>query len=152
MPYVNEYMTADPVTARGSEGLLDVAQRMRALHVGCVVVTEDGPRGPLQPLGILTDRDIVVGVLARSGEKLQLLRVDDVMSSKLVVARESDELDDALRKMRKAGVRRLPVVDADGALKGLISFDDILQHLQEEIGALTSLIGRERRREETARR
>jgi len=54
--------------------------------------------------------------------------------------------------MRAAGVRRAPVLDAKGALRGLLSFDDILGHVQEEIGALTGLLGRERRHEETERR
>jgi len=151
MPTVNEYMSSDPVTARGSEGLLAAARRMRELHVGCLVIVEEGPHGLPKPVGILTDRDIVVGVLAQT-DQLQLVCVDDVMTRKPVVARETDDLNDALRRMRAAGVRRAPVLDANGALRGLLSFDDILEHVQEQLGALTSLLGRERRREETARR
>ena len=152
MPTVNEYMSSDTVTARGGEGLLDAARRMRGLHVGCLVIVEDGPHGEHRPIGILTDRDIVVGVLAQTDQKLDLLRVDDVMTRKLVLARETEDLDEALRRMRAAGVRRVPVLDANGRLKGLLSFDDILEHIQEQLGALTGLIGRERRREEIARR
>lgn len=152
MPTVNETMSFDPVTARGGEGLLDAARRMRELHVGCLVVVEDGPRDTARPVGILTDRDIVVGVLAQTDQKLHLLRVDDVMTRNLVLVRESDDLDEALRRMRSSGVRRVPVIDAGGALKGLLSFDDVLQHVEIQIGALTGLIGRERRREEAVRR
>jgi len=152
MPTVNEYMSADTVTARGGERLLDAARRMRQLHVGCLVVVENGPHGEHRPVGILTDRDIVVGVLAQTDQKLDLLRVDDVMTRRLVSTRETDDLDDALRRMRAAGVRRAPVLDASGALKGLLSFDDLLEHLQEQLTALTRLIGRERRHEETSRR
>lgn len=152
MPTVNEYMSFDPVTARGGEGLLDAARRMRELHVGCLVVVDDGPPGKARPIGILTDRDIVVGVLAQTDQKLHLLRVDDVMTAKLVLVRESDDLDEALRRMRSSGVRRVPVIDAEGALKGILAFDDVLQHVEIQIGALASLIGRERRREEAARR
>jgi CBS domain-containing protein len=151
MPIVNEYMSSDPVTVHGREGLLDAARRMRALHVGCLVVVEDGPRGKPRPVGMLTDRDIVVGVLAETDQKLHLVRVDDVMTRRLVLARETEDLDEVLRRMRGAGVRRVPVVDAEGALKGLLSFDDILQHIEEQVGALASLVGRERRREEAVR-
>ena len=152
MPTVNEYMSSDPVTARGNEGLLDAARRMRELHVGCLVIVEEGSHDVSKPIGILTDRDIVVGVLAQTDQQLHLVRVDDVMTRRPVIARETEDLDEALRRMRAAGVRRAPVLDANGALRGLLSFDDILEHVQEEIGALTGLLGRERRREETARR
>jgi CBS domain-containing protein len=150
MPTINEYMSFDPVTARGAEGLLDAARRMRQLHVGCLVVV-DGPAGEHRPIGILTDRDIVVGVLAQTDQKLHLLSVDDVMTQKLVLAREGEDLDEVLRRMRAKGVRRVPVVDPRGTLKGLLSFDDILEHVREQVGALAELVGRERRREETAR-
>ena len=150
MPTINEYMSSDPVTARGGEGLLDAARRMRELHVGCLVVV-DGPAGEHRPVGILTDRDIVVGVVAQTDQKLHLLRVDDVMTQELVLARESEDVDEVLRRMQAKGVRRVPVVDSSGTLKGLLSFDDILEHVREQIGALAGLIGRERRREETVR-
>ena len=152
MATVNEYMSSDPVTARGNEGLLDAARRMRELHVGCLVVVEDGPHDLHQPIGILTDRDIVVGVLAQTDQGLNLVRVDDVMTRKPIVARETEDLDEVLRRMRTRGVRRAPVLDANGALRGVLSFDDLLEHVQEQIGALTGLLGRERRREEAGRR
>lgn len=124
---------------------------MRELHVGCLVIVEDGPHDTLEPVGILTDRDIVVGVLAQTDQQLHLVRVDDVMTRKLLVVRETEDLDEALRRMRAAGVRRAPVLSAEGALRGLLSFDDILEHVQEQIGALVALLGRERRREQAAR-
>jgi CBS domain-containing protein len=151
MPTVNEYYSSDTVTARGGEGLLDAARRMRELHVGCLVVVEDGLHGTKYPTGILTDRDIVVGVLAQADQKVHLLRVDDVMTRNLVLAKDTEDLDEALRRMRRAGVRRVPVVDTNGALRGLLSFDDILEHVEEQVGALTKLIGREREREVGAR-
>jgi CBS domain-containing protein len=150
MPIINGYMSYDPVTARGAEGLLDAARRMRALHVGCLVVV-DGPEGERRPVGILTDRDIVVGVLAQADQKLHLLRVDDVMTRSLVLARDGEDLYEVLRRMRAKGVRRVPVVDSSGTLKGVIAFDDVLEHVKEQIDALAGLIGRERRREEESR-
>jgi predicted transcriptional regulator len=123
---------------------------MRELHVGCLVIVE-GAAGEHRPIGILTDRDIVVGVLAQTDQKLHLLRVDDVMTRKLVLAREDDDLDEVLRRMRAKGVRRLPVVDSRGVLTGVVAADDILEHVKEQVDTLAALIGRERRREEQAR-
>jgi predicted transcriptional regulator len=60
MPTVNQSMSADPVTARGGEGLVDVARRMRELHVGCLIIVE-GAASERRPIGILTDPDIIVG-------------------------------------------------------------------------------------------
>jgi CBS domain-containing protein len=150
MPTVNQYMSSDPVTARRGEGLLEVASRMRELHVGSLVIV-DGPANERRPIGILTDRDIVVGVLAQTDQKLDILCVDDVMTSELVVAREDDDLDEVLRRMRAKGVRRMPVVDSRGVLKGVVAADDILEHVREQVGALAALIGRERNREERFR-
>ncbi len=151
MSTVNEYKTPDAVIVRGTDGLRTAAQRMREQHVGCLVVVEEGLRGQHYPTGILTDRDIVVGVLAQTDKGLDLLRVDDVMTRRLVLAKDTEDLDVALSRMRLAGVRRAPVVDSDGALKGLLSFDDILEHIEKQVGALTRLVDREREREEGAR-
>lgn len=151
MPTVNEYKSSGAITANGNEGLRAAARRMRDAHVGCLVVVEKGPRGLSYPIGILTDRDIVVGVLAQTDTRIDLLCVDDVMTRALVLAKDTEDLDEALRRMRRAGVRRAPVVDSDGVLTGLLSFDDILEHVEEQMGALTRLIGREREREEGAR-
>jgi predicted transcriptional regulator len=150
MATVNEYMSSDPVTARGGEGLLDAARRMRELHVGCLIVVE-GAASERRPIGILTDRDIVVGVLAQTDQKLHLVRVDDVMTRNLVLARDTDDLDEVLRHMRIKGIRRMPVVDSRGVLKGVVALDDVLEHVREQIDAIAALIGRERTREENAR-
>jgi predicted transcriptional regulator len=73
------------------------------------------------------------------------------MTRKLVLVREDDDLDEALRRMRQKGVRRMPVVDSRGVLTGVIAADDILEHVKEQIAALAALIGRERRRESLVR-
>ena len=91
------------------------------------------------------------GELVSQARAFQDLRVDDVMTRNLVLAKDTEDLDEALRRMRRAGVRRVPVVDTNGALRGLLSFDDILEHVEEQVGALTRLIGREREREVGAR-
>ena len=77
----------------------------------------------------MTDRDIVISVVAGDPEHINYLLVSDVMSDDLVTAREHESIEAALKKMEEHGVRRLPIVDADGMLVGILTLDDILQYL-----------------------
>jgi CBS domain-containing protein len=120
---------------------------MMAEHVGSLVVVQAGKGGELRPIGMLTDRDMVAGAIARTGRNLDDLQVADVMSSDVVTVRESTELEDVVRRMRSFGVRRVPVVNDDDVLQGIITFDDCIEFLQEEITDLASLLARERKRE-----
>jgi CBS domain-containing protein len=151
MPTVNDYASHEPVTVSPEDGLLEAASRMRDQHVGCVVVVRKAQEGAGRPVGILTDRDIVVGVLAQSDRQLHLVRVDDVMTKDPVTVKDTDDLSDTLMTMRAKGVRRVPVVSARGDLVGLLSFDDILDYVQDEVTDLARLIGREQRRERRVR-
>lgn len=138
------------VIAKRSEGLLAAAQRMLDEHVGCLVIVRDGDEKRI-PTGLLTDRDIVVGVLARTDRHLDAVIVGDVMTPEPVTARETDTLELVFKRMRAFGVRRIPVVNQEGALQGLITFDDLIELLHEEITDLASLLTREREREIDAR-
>jgi CBS domain-containing protein len=124
------------------ERIVDAAKRMRMLHVGTVVVVREGdPKRT--PLGILTDRDIVLSVVASDPEHLPFLSVSEAMSDDLVTARDDTSLADALRLMQERGVRRLPVVDQAGALVGIVTVDDVIRVLAEEMGELVTLMNRE---------
>jgi len=125
-----------------SESIVDAAKRMRTHHVGDVIVVEQ-PDGSRIPAGILTDRDIVLSIVASDPEHLPYLTVDDAMSSDLVTAREDMSVTDALTLMKQHGVRRLPVVNASGALAGIITSDDLLRVLVDEVGMLVQITGRE---------
>jgi CBS domain-containing protein len=124
------------------EGIVDAAKRMRMLHVGAVVVVEER-NGKRVPLGILTDRDIVLSVVASDPEHLAFLNVSEAMSDDLVTTREDTGLSDALKLMQTRGVRRLPVVDSEGALVGIVTVDDVVRFLAEEMGQLVTLMNRE---------
>jgi CBS domain-containing protein len=100
---------------------------------------------------MLTDRDIVVSVLAGDGEQFDVLRVGDVMSRAVVTAREDEPLADALKRMRVHGIRRLPVVDAGGNLIGLLAFDDLVEHVSRELEDLAALIAHEQEQERELR-
>ena len=121
---------------------------MRDQHVGDLLVADTQAR----PMGILTDRDIVVSAVAQSPDRLESLLVGDVMSRDLVTVRTGETLDEALKMMRARGVRRLPVVSVDGRLEGLVAFDDILEVMSEELGDLVGLVAREQKRERELRR
>ncbi len=125
--------------------VLEAARLMRRFHVGDLVVVE--PRDGMRvPVGILTDRDLVVEILAEEVDP-SAVSVRDFMTTDLLLAREDEELADVIDRMRTRGVRRVPVVDGRGALVGILCADDILELLAEELGGLARLVNRERYRE-----
>lgn len=126
--------------------LLDAARQMREFHVGDLIVIEEHD-GRRIPVGILTDRDIVVGVAAEDLAHLQSLLVGDVLLPELVTAKGSDSIHTALKTMRTHGIRRLPIVDEGGGLCGILSVDDILGILAEELADLVKIIARAQQRE-----
>lgn len=150
MPTAGEFCNRRVVIALAGEPVLDAARRMRDEHVGCVVVVDevDGKR---VPVGMLTDRDLVVGALARTARHIDAITVDELMTRDVVKAKVADDLADAWKRMRSSGVRRLPVVDASGALAGIITFDDLVDWLAEEVGGLAHVLAREREQERRAR-
>lgn len=144
---VGQVRTKRVVTANPDETIPEVAQRMRELHVGAVVIADRQNR----PVGILTDRDIVVSAVAQSPDRLETLLVGEVMSRNLITARATDNVDAALRKMHEHGIRRLPVVGTDGRLEGIVTLDDILEMLSSEFVELVGLVALEQKRERQTR-
>jgi len=137
------------VTVETHDSLRDAAALMRQHHVGDVVVVERSG-GYLAPLGILTDRDIVVEVVAE-GVEIEDVTVGDAMTGELVTAGEDDDLLSTLERMRENAVRRLPVIDAKGVLVGIVTLDDIIGLLAKELTEVWALIVRERRHEAEVR-
>jgi CBS domain-containing protein len=131
--------------------LREAALRMRNGHVGALVVVarEDGAA---RPVGMLTDRDIVVAVVAVPGARPEGIRAGDVMSRELLSSREDEGVFEAARTMSEHGVRRLPVLAADGSLAGIVTLDDVLRVLAGELGNLAGALRRGREREAGARR
>jgi CBS domain-containing protein len=114
--------------------------------VGAIVVVESR-NGRHFPVGIITDRDIVVGVVSGDPEHILYVLASDIMSEDLVTAKEDESVEAALKKMEEHGVRRLPIVDVDGALAGILTLDDILQYLTGQQSELVALVAREQRHE-----
>ena len=128
----------------------EAARLMREHHVGDLVVTKE-KTGKRVPVGIVTDRDIVLEVIAE-GVGMDDVNVGDIMSDNLVTARESDGLLETVKVMRAKGIRRLPVVNDDNELVGILSVDDLIDLFSEQIVDLARLIAREQSREKAGRK
>ena len=128
------------ITASATTTVAEAARTMRAKNVGAVVVVDAG-----RPIGILTDRDIAVEVVAQ-GKDPDATEVGALMRRKPVVIRGDQGILDAAKTFAKTGVRRLPVVAKDGRLVGVISMDDVLILLGNEMGHIASALSAELRR------
>jgi CBS domain-containing protein len=146
---IGEFCNREVVFATRDNTVAQAAGLMRHHHVGDLVVVDEQP-GRRVPVGILTDRDLVVEILAKE-VAIQDVTVGDLMSADLVSARESDGVYETIQLMRSKGVRRLPVVDAKGGLVGIVSVDDLLELLAEEVSGLAKLSAREQQRERKTR-
>jgi CBS domain-containing protein len=126
------------------------AQLMREHHVGSIVVVDE-PNGKRVPVGLVTDRDIVVAVLAL-GLNADAIQAGDVMNREFLAVRENAGVAETIELMRAKGVRRVPVTDAGGALVGIVAADDVLSLLAEEMSALATMVSREQKREVEVRK
>jgi len=146
---VGEICNRDVVIAEKALSVVEAAQLMRKHHVGDLIVVDD-KGGRRLPVGIVTDRDIVVEVVA-AGVNPDALKVGDIMGPEVATVRDSEGLFGALRYMRDKGVRRMPVVDGTGVLVGILTLDDLLSLLAEEMTELAKLVSHERQREAAVR-
>jgi CBS domain-containing protein len=148
---IGEVCSREVVICSRETSIEAAAELMRRHHVGAVVVVDDRGDGSRVPVGMLTDRDITVGVVAK-GLPPDQITVGEAMVPELVTGRDSDGVAEALGRMRAHGVRRMPVVDAGGRLLGIIAADDLLDLLAEEMTALAGLIARQQHHEAALRR
>lgn len=141
----------DVITVLRDDTVLHAAKLMRQHHVGDVVVIELGSNEKAKPIGILTDRDIVVDLVATELDG-KVITTGDIMVANLAVIQESAGVLEAIQMMTAKGVRRLPVVDEDEGLVGIVTLDDLLLLLAKEFGGLSKLVTREQKNEATKRR
>lgn len=119
------------------ESVREAARRMNQFSVGTLVVQDEDQA----LLGILSDRDVAIRCVAR-GLDPDTDTVGDVMTSPVRSVEEATPIEDALAQMAGAGVRRLPVVDPDDHVIGILSVDDVLELLSEEIATIGRLLAR----------
>ena len=143
-----EICNRDVCIVKPDTPVVDAAREMKRHHVGDLVVVREGD-GDRVPIGILTDRDVAL-CTDRLVEH-PTMRVFDVMSVELVTAAESDDLHAVLKKMESHGIRRLPIVNERGGLEGILTLDDVIELLSEELTDLVKLVAAEQNRERLGR-
>lgn len=146
---ISDFCTHDIVCGSRDTSVVDAAALMRRRHVGNVVVVNH-VGGKRVPVGIVTDRDIVVEVVA-AGLDPNLIKLGDLMLTPLTTIGEAAGYAETVRLMSVKGIRRMPVVDSEGGLVGIITLDDMLQQLAGPLAALSELSGRSRRHETLTR-
>jgi CBS domain-containing protein len=146
---IRDICTIQTISCNRDETVQGAALLMRKHHVGDLVVV-DGSDGDAIPAGIVTDRDIVVSVVALGLDPASL-QVGDIMSDDLLTCREDDDVYQTIEHMRVRGIRRVPVVNGKGALTGIVSADDLLEFLAEEMGDLSRISGNQQAHEKRAR-
>ena len=147
---IGEICTREVVCTGADTPVAAVAKLMRQYHIGDVIVTQNNG-GKRIPLGIVTDRDIVLSVVAPELAP-GTITVGDIMGQELTTAGENEDVFDTIQRMRNKGVRRMPIVDEDGGLTGIVSIDDIIEILAEEMTELARLISREQLHEQHTRK
>ncbi|HVW71110.1 MAG TPA: CBS domain-containing protein [Steroidobacteraceae bacterium] len=130
--------------------VLEAAHLMRRRHTGDLVVVDDDEARPA-PIGVLTDRDIVVEVLAK-GLDPAVTTVGSVIRTPVVVAQGTEDSSVVLERMRAHGVRRIPVIGTGGKLVGIVTVDDLLKRLAAEANLLTEIVSQEQNHEARTRR
>ena len=147
---LKEFCTTDVAWCTRDTTVLEAARLMREKHLGDLIIVDD-PNDEFTPVGVITDRDIVIKVI---GNELSAskTRVGDVMRTPLVTASDSEDSNAAIARMRQHGVRRLPVTGRHGKLVGVVTMDDLLKRLRSEVDSLLDIITMEQDQERRADR
>lgn len=142
---VGQHCKKGVVSIRATADIADAARLMRDEHVGFLAVFNEGD-DLHKPVGVITDRDIVLMVNARDLNTHDVT-VGDVMTRQPLIANEHDDVTDLLQAMRMAGIRRVPVVDTRGALIGVIAADDVIDLIAGLLCDVSGSIKHEQRQE-----
>lgn len=146
---IGDYCRFGVAAISDEDDVAEAAKLMREKHVGFLVVFKEGD-AMRKPVGVLTDRDIVLQVTARDISPHDVT-VGDVMTQRPLIASENDDLGDLIQAMRQSGIRRVPVIDGRGALSGIIALDDIIDVISVMLGEVAGSIRSELRQEWRAR-
>jgi CBS domain-containing protein len=147
--HIGDISTVQAVYCKRDESVQGAALLMRKHHVGDLIVVEQ-PDTEKIPVGIVTDRDIVVSVIALGLDPASLL-VGDIMTDDLLTVGEHDDVYETIERMRFRGIRRVPVVNAAGGLSGVISADDLLEFLADEMSELSRISPHQQAHEKSTR-
>lgn len=143
---ISDICKRDVVTVHAETTVLEATKLMRQNHVGDVVVVMRKEDGTTTPVGIVTDRDVVIEVVA-TGLDPAVITVGDIMVGSLAVVSENNGVLETFQAMADEGVRRLPVISTEGSLLGIVTLDDLLLLLGREFDAIPHILHREQRKE-----
>lgn len=135
--------------AQQDDTVVEAAKLMRDYHVGDIVIIEER-NGLRVPVGIVTDRDIVIELVAKEVD-VNSVTLGDVMYRNIILGKENDDINDTIKIMRQKGIRRLPVVADNGALVGIVTLDDLIDLIAEQLQDLAALIGKQQNLEKKYR-
>ncbi len=128
MSKCSEVMTKNPVVCIPSDLVANIAQVMKRENIGPVPIVEDGQTRKL--VGMVTDRDLAVKVVAEA-RNLETTRAEEVMSRRILTCRAGDDLQKALDVMSENQLRRIPVVDDEDRIVGIIAQADIATRVNQ---------------------
>lgn len=148
---IGEYCSREIVAISPTDSVAVAARLMRDYHVGDLVLVERTENEDIVPVGIITDRDIVLDLIANDESDLTRIAVGDFQRRELITVQEQEDVFEVIAKMRRAGVRRLPVVDERGVLVGIIAADDLVGVLAEGLQDLALLATYQGQREASQR-
>ncbi len=146
---IGEYCNREVVVVEEDKSITEAAAIMREYHVGDVLIAKT-QYGKQVPTGIFTDRDIAVEIVAKGADP-ESVSVADAMGVDLITVHEDDDLMHVIEVMRDKGIRRVPVVDSDEALVGIMTVDDLIDIMSEVLVDIVHLVDVQRRREVKAR-
>ncbi|MFZ4537955.1 CBS domain-containing protein [Propionivibrio sp.] len=135
---IGEICNREVIVAEANCSILEASRLMRQHHVGALVIV-DSDDGVNRPVGVITDRDLVVEVMAAHLDP-EIVLVGEAVIEPLYSLRETEGVFETMHLMREHGVRRLPVVDENGGLQGIVTIDDLISILAEEMNELSRLI------------
>ena len=141
---IGELCKSPVFVAYPDQALAVAAREMRARDVGALVVVARG-EPEQRPLGILTDRDIVRGQVNQLAD-LHCLAVSDVMTRQPLCIGADAGLSEAIATLASRAVRRAPVIDAGGALIGIVTLDDLLPAIAQQVRELADTVTPQHRR------
>lgn len=135
--------TRSTVIIQDDRQVKDAAKLMKQYNIGSLVVvrSQKDNRMPIIPIGIITDRDIVIKAMMDGN--LHELEIKEIMSAPVITVQEHISIFDTLAKMRYNGIRRVPVVNEKGHLAGIITLDDIMDFLLTEISEISQIFKKE---------
>jgi CBS domain-containing protein len=146
---IGEICTREVVLAKRDTTALAAARLMRHYHVGNLLVVDDS-NGHSRPIGIVTDRDLVTEIMAE-GVDPDSVNIGELVTRKLVTVSEAEGVFETVQRMRLEGIKRMPVVDDQGALVGIVTVDDLIEVLAEEMTALSKIYTAEQKQERRTR-